>query len=1019
MQDNRSDRVFRCLTDLNASRWHKFGAASAGTLLGEFMRIFEYVLISILFSVSAFAQNADFSNQAGMESALSGVTKIGDLINSPDRLEKYYLAANDYYQGKLTRENFDAIVVQMRVLSDENPDFGTRLLSAQPALKSYSIVSNFKTYGRDLNLPYWSREKKKFFGSDSVSKKFIKKNEVMLEKVSNELRDFEISISGMSKKDAGLRRGEFYQAIKTQHKDFFQKIVGSIFYHDTDINGLVTSRDPDLLLFVVDKLLKDKIKLQKIPENLLSMVGSTIPKVSELLRDNRMFPIKTFRSQRGTIVPVEPLQVTEYKFIPFQRRLHAVWKGIWLGECVGGGNTIPTPRRWASVVLNSTNNYAVEKNNSFVGFIQEVGIKKPNQHAVYYATEFGMPNLKESVIVMNSETGIPIKAPMIDQWIAAAPKNIVRVKSDSQAINNAGVIGSLINSAAWNLRSSKGEATDYELADQAFANQIISATAKNSLGTSSPFKYGTGMITDATVDSAGSLIAISNVKWTEASLKKYIQKGDINLDSMQKIASFNTDIFARLNKDQLIETLFSKMVNKNPVEFIKILNWQRPNLSNPDLYFNNLMEHPYANPIDKFNVLFELNQVEKIKEYVSNSKIDHVFAKLLFSKLTTMRSKFVGSVEGILRDRILDEKIKDAYPILIEYGSHLLGNSKRKMKFALAIAELNHEDRIVLEKILPFIFRSMWSATDEYRLTIAKGFFNAGITDRLRAAISADQSFSIIQKRVLGEEFNLLMLNDAVSNDDRNYIVKLFATANFYDEFAIVNKSISLVLRSNKPELIDLLNNQMVEKFIKRIKFPKRQLSAEAQVFYDLKYPQKNMQFVSGNEFIVQIKKLALNQIKTLAAVHADQPAKVLVETTIPAKEAKLESTQSKKSVLDESFEKILTSTDPNEINRLQTTTEHELKKNIYLNESTALLVKSFLNEVLNHEEIVTEKIYSVMAIFEIAAQHKEIDFEIYEKSRTLGDRILSIPTFVQHRHLYANMFVARTAPIKCLMMFN
>ncbi|MCB0371096.1 MAG: hypothetical protein KDD45_17175, partial [Bdellovibrionales bacterium] len=307
------------------------------------------------------------------------------------------------------------------------------------------------------------------------------------------------------------------------------------------------------------------------------------PKPSKLLADKALFPIRTYKTKRGTFAPVEPIMKTVYAFVPFKRRIHAIWKGIWLGECVGGGSLLLTPRRWAVAALNGVNNYAVEKDNTFVGFIQEVGINRKNHHAKYYATEFGVPNLKEDILILDPQTKLPTKVPMLDVWFEKVPNDRVRVKSASYAINNSSVVYRLFESKAWNFRVNLGDSNNYELIDKRMAKLIIEGS--KIAGISAEGQHGENMITDATVITAQKLETLTYIKWNSKKLESFLSNSKTTVEVFNFTTSLNEVLLRNMDVISLVRKMYFQLSPPKYTDFLKKIRiLERSSFINSDLY---------------------------------------------------------------------------------------------------------------------------------------------------------------------------------------------------------------------------------------------------------------------------------------------------------------------------------------------------------------------------------------------------------------------------------------------------
>lgn len=791
------------------------------------------VLSTLVFAISTWAQDDLYKNQAPMEQALEGVQRLEDLLENPERLERYYQAANNYYQNKLDREFFDVIVSQMKTLLKDNPGFGERLLRGQENLTPYTLISEIKTYGRILEWWNWERAAKKIFKDKQESPESLDSYRQQFQDLSMKISAFEESLKGLSKIQSGLRRAQFYQQMREANEDLFHAVINHVYYRDQEIQQLIEISDADLTLFIFDRLLNAKIAKLGLPENVVSLVQGVVPKTSDLLKEKWLFPVEMVRTQRGVDAPVEPLSETVYHFVPFKRRLHAVWKGIWLRECVGGGDKKPTPRRWATVALEQVNNYAVEKQNSFVGFIQELGIKRKDKIAIYYATEFGVPNLKEKMITINEHTGLPQKIPMIDQWLTVAPKNIVRVKSSSTVINNAKVLPALNASQAWNLRIPKGKASDFELVDQAFADQIIASSHRHDFEPTND--YGVGIISDATVPDSNNLKTLVGVAWTPKSLMKLFAGGKLDFSEFRRLAEAYPELIAQMPLPELAEQLFKKMSSERALDLAKILNYVGSHGVDIRSYSEDLLANPKVPPVAKL-YLFEIakNQ-ERGLDYLKQIELTPEVVRSLFQG-PPLGFAFAERVQLLLRQRIMTEKIKNTYGSLAEVAGATLGSDRLKIKFIDLLEQLDPADQTTLKNVLQGGAGLFAKTSHSERLRLLAIFKRANLQEEAIDTFVRGSELSM-RDYATSPEYIEFIFDYAIRQHDVNLLRWLFEVDVRFDSFdakkiTLVNKLVTRIVQSENLELIAVLNNnEMIKSLFRSVGEPELQLSPEAQLF--------------------------------------------------------------------------------------------------------------------------------------------------------------------------------------------
>ena len=153
--------------------------------------------------------------------------------------------------------------------------------------------------------------------------------------------------------------------------------------HTEQMEDYFRSGDADLILNTLSDLRQGARRLLRdipnAPRGLVSELASEVPTMPVLLAREDVFPIAMRTTNRGRRVPVGRNAVSVYGFEPIPRRIHGLWKGVPLGECVGGSCDSlahTTPERWATVALAHAELYHVEVSGGYRGFVQVVPITR-------------------------------------------------------------------------------------------------------------------------------------------------------------------------------------------------------------------------------------------------------------------------------------------------------------------------------------------------------------------------------------------------------------------------------------------------------------------------------------------------------------------------------------------------------------------------------------------------------------------------------------------------------------------
>ncbi len=562
------------------------------------------------------SQDFDFNTvyrlQLVMEESLSGVSRFEDLYNNPNNLQKYFQAINQYYSDRIPWDTYLAVIQQMKILNEQNPLLGQRLMESIQPMQPYFIQSELPTYGRVIQRKDFEELKIKLFGSADKAVSSLSELGIEIQTANTEYQEFWNSVKQHSKTKLKIAQSDFAKQYKIKYEFLFKKIISYLYYHDPKIRFFLQHNDVDLLLNLIQKGFNERIS--EMPELALlkGFILSVLPSVNELLKDEILFPVEYHQPGRK-LIPVIPSKETTYRFVSFLRRLHALWQFVWLSECMSGADLKtkpPNPRRYLVPLLNGGNDIAIEKNNSFAGFIQEIAIQKRQntslsdlseqnhtplhreyspintRSSVYYVTEFGSPDLINDVFIKN-KNGVGYKRiTLLDIWMQMAPKNIQRVKSNADDINNANVQSVLQGSKYWNWRPKVGDVADFEFVDQSFADWLVQASERNHFHPLEQYlkDNGTGMITDFSVKNAHKLQLISHVERPQNldQVQNLILRSDFNYFAFQWLCDQGwKDYLTSLNVMQQLYMQFSE--HKRWEEFIQILHYLQLEAANSSM----------------------------------------------------------------------------------------------------------------------------------------------------------------------------------------------------------------------------------------------------------------------------------------------------------------------------------------------------------------------------------------------------------------------------------------------------
>ena len=460
-----------------------------------------------------------------LDAIVSQGGSLDGFLGRADLVEAYYHAAASYYgEEKFSKESFDAIILQLKGILQRVPELKKRLWETPTTSDlgpTVRIQSSARSYGRLLETNKWDiwvqQASKRF--KQAVSARFpngisdfSKADEIDLltqvqSKMDEEVHRLRSSSSYLSANSARKRHldGELMKEFKKDESvkraaDYFTwKIFGS-----EEVVDLLRSNDADLVLETIGKLSSDPALFlrseAKMPGLILSEIKQRLPSLDQTISDESIFPRKMIKTNQGKLVS-EGMSVGEFVFKPIPRRIHGIFRGIPLRECIGGNcHSLDhlTPERWATVAISNSHLQYLEVNGHYGGFVEaapgEINRKK------YGSVSFGAPDLRKTVLVKDPQTGKSQRSTLYDEWLLKSEKLKPKewegfVVSSDTAINNAGVKNLVFKSPSYLGGPVLSKGKDFQLLDPIIP-EIISNSSKGSA------LYIGSMVLDATVSTA-------------------------------------------------------------------------------------------------------------------------------------------------------------------------------------------------------------------------------------------------------------------------------------------------------------------------------------------------------------------------------------------------------------------------------------------------------------------------------------------------------------------------------------
>lgn len=561
----------------------------------------------------------DFSK---LEAVVKQAETFQQFIQNQKLLAEYRDALNDFYGMEMDRKIFDAFIYQASKACDKWPEFCERLWEELPAPKNYFLKSGIDSLGRSLdyesfeNWLYLKQYELHQTGATIYAIKNIEEREAKIKNTLKELQQekskFEATLHGLSNKQAGEARGRYF---KQYNSDPRVRSLAAYFLNEKllspECRKYFETKDADVVLYLINELKngksvfwdKDRHEFQSI----LSQIVDLVPNRKELLDDKKTFPVVTTVTNQGKIVPIGE-GADKIDFIQSPRKLHTIFKGARLKECVGGKCVDDLMiRRWAISLLSGAENHFLFNKDSYLGFIQLVPVvEKDNPNSagkVFASIDYGTSALERSFnTVKNNE---PVVQSLYDEWIKYANDHFLKengwagiVLGDNWSVNNAGFMGYARNHSSFSHEKDISDLGKIEPLDNTFSKQIVDAG--RAIEEKSNLKYGKDLVYTGSLSMSNTILETDSSKLI-ARLK--ILKNSINAEddldnifskvveirnrhnvkeSSQEITLLVDDIIKQFSEKYLRKTLIDKKnfqvdrINKYVEDFI-FSNKDRPN----------------------------------------------------------------------------------------------------------------------------------------------------------------------------------------------------------------------------------------------------------------------------------------------------------------------------------------------------------------------------------------------------------------------------------------------------------
>jgi hypothetical protein len=470
-----------------------------------------------------------FGEPAGirrLDAVLDKAATLDEFLASDELKHEYYEALRDYHGGseKFPRSSFNAIIKQLTDIKDKVPGMKERIWERTPPGRTFSVKPEIATSGRALDGAGWTSYRASWASrleNDMAPLDPERRSEAvaeLLQRLSDKRSRFEAELgaSGLPKKQKGVRWSEFTESLRADPE--VKAAVAFLLSEklkDPALRDAFDSADADLSLLAFERMRKltaadwGNLGAGPVPKDLVRFLGEAIPTETALLENTNLFKVATRYSRQGTTVPVGSVGTEPIQFIPV-RRMHAIFKGVSVGECVGGNCTYLenlSPERWANSVFEGAEVYHAVQGGSYHGFVQYIPLKGRDGN-IFASVDMGAGILRNKALIRDPQTGLWKVSTLFESWLAEAEKHKPAewtgfMFSENTGGDHADVRPTFTKTDSWVLAPPLGNASDYKHLDQPLIDSIIAVSPK---GTS--LYYGGNGIFDA-----GYLTGARTVRW--------------------------------------------------------------------------------------------------------------------------------------------------------------------------------------------------------------------------------------------------------------------------------------------------------------------------------------------------------------------------------------------------------------------------------------------------------------------------------------------------------------------------
>jgi hypothetical protein len=499
------------------------------------MHLIKYITLSFwilsIFSTRSvlWAEEEERITLEDLDRIVSQAKDIKEFLESKKIQDEYYEGLKNYFgEDRFPRESYDAIVEQLKSTQEKFPEIAERVWDTSSMGKTFQINLTLKSSGLKLKkeaFARWLEAWKKKLSDVAASDVPLDLNN-SAEAIATEIAAHYSEVASLPKAMRMQRSGEFIDSI-LKRPDFVRVASAALLERvsQESTNDLLGAGDADLVLMTMDSIKKSTdftVSGRLVPKELQSLIGRFVPSMTvpklEIVEgkpaETDLFVTETMQTRRRRVIPVGKGSVVTFELRTPIRRIHGLWKGIPINECVAGSCASKdsiTPERWATILLEGAQFYHIERltrvGRSYEGFVQLIPGIIGNK--TYGSVDFGAPLFGKKIVARDGRIGI-----FYDLWLEEFTKQIPPewsgiVVSESNAVNNSGVLPRIRNRPSYLFGPFANDVDRFVLQDD-LAKRLSSLGIRKGLAS----RYAGRMIFDAVVPDAGRLVVL-NSKATE------------------------------------------------------------------------------------------------------------------------------------------------------------------------------------------------------------------------------------------------------------------------------------------------------------------------------------------------------------------------------------------------------------------------------------------------------------------------------------------------------------------------